>query len=375
LTPNGKLDRRGLPAPDATAGGRAPRDQRERVLCELFAEVLGLSSVGIDDGFFDLGGHSLLATKLISRVRACFGVDLAIRSLFQAPTVAELAAHLGEDDDGGAFDVLLPLRRGGSLPPLFCVHPASGFGWSYAGLLRHLGPDRPVYALQSRGMDAAGGPLPTTVGEVADEYLAHIRAVQPEGPYHLLGWSFGGHVAHEITARLQEQGEEVAVLALLDSFPKSDAERLPGTPIDADELFGALLDVSGYDRAALGDGPLDRARVAELLSAQDGVLGELSEQHLTGIHEVFANNTRLAREHVNGRVAGDVLLFVAAHDQGPDGPSPDRWDGHVDRVVRHDIAAHHNDMTQPAPLADIGRVLARALGAAAGDPTPEGTRP
>ncbi|WP_367127668.1 amino acid adenylation domain-containing protein [Saccharothrix sp. HUAS TT1] len=374
LTPNGKLDRRGLPAPgaDSAPAGRAPRDQRERVLCELFAEVLGLPSVGIDDGFFDLGGHSLLATKLISRVRATFGVDLAIRSLFETPTAAELAGRLGEDA-GGAFDVLLPLRRGGSLPPLFCVHPASGFGWSYAGLLRHLGPDRPVYALQSRGMDAPGGALPGTVADVADEYLARIREVQPHGPYHLLGWSFGGLVAHEVTRRLQGEGEEVAVLAMLDSFPKLGDERLPGAFLDADELFGALLDLAGYDRAAVGDDPLDRARIAELLSAQDGVFGELTEQHLTGLYEVFANNTRLAREHVPGRVTGDVLLFVAAHDQGlPDSPAPDRWAPHVDGVVRHDVAARHNDMTRPEPLAEIGRVLADALRRAS---SPEGHRP
>ncbi|KAA2254443.1 amino acid adenylation domain-containing protein [Solihabitans fulvus] len=363
LTPNGKVDRRGLPAPDlgAHVSGRSARTQRERVLCELFAEVLGLASVGIDDGFFDLGGHSLLATRLISRVRATFGVDLAIRSLFEAPTVAALAERLGADDGGSAFDTLLPLRRQGTRPPLFCVHPASGLGWSYSGLMKHLGPDVPIYGLQSRGIETEEE-LPATVEEVAADYLAEIRAVQPSGPYHLLGWSFGGLVAHAMAARLEREGETVALLALLDSFPKVGDERTPRAFLDEQELLHAMLDLAGYDRDSLGDGPVDHARIVELLRDQGGVLDGLEERHLSALYEVFANNSDLARTFVPATVATDVLLFVAALDQGADGPSPDRWRPHVGGAVhRHDVACHHNDMTQPAPLAEIGRVLAETL--------------
>ncbi|MEU8263198.1 amino acid adenylation domain-containing protein [Micromonospora sp. NPDC048999] len=375
LTPNGKLNRGALPVPDAAATGagtqrRAPRSHRERVLCGLFAEVLGVPEVGIDDGFFDLGGHSLLATRLISRVRATFEVDLAIRTLFEAPTVAELADRLDTADDGrGAFEVLLPLRRHGSRPPLFCVHPASGFSWSYSGLMGHL-TDRPIYGLQSRGL-AERDELPGDVGQIAEDYLARIRAIQPVGPYHLLGWSFGGLIAHEIAARLRADGEEVALLALLDSFPKSEAERAEPAILNRTEFLAGMLQLAGYPADAADAQPVDEKaqpvdeeRVAELLSRNEGVLGRLEARHVTALYEVFANNSRLARQHRPGHVDLDALLFVATRDRTPDTDPVAAWRPHLSGTVQtHDVDCQHNDMTQPEPLAAIGRVLAERLGA------------
>ncbi|MGH8881423.1 MAG: AMP-binding protein, partial [Stackebrandtia sp.] len=151
LTPNGKLDRRALPAPDPgdEAGGRAPRTPTEGLLCELFAESLGVARVGLDDNFFDLGGHSLLVTALVARIRNDLGVAVSIRNLFEAPTPAALAERLGTGTAASVVDVVLPLRAQGSRPPLFCVHPAAGIGWVYSGLLRGLGAEQPVYGLQA----------------------------------------------------------------------------------------------------------------------------------------------------------------------------------------------------------------------------------
>ncbi|NHC15963.1 thioesterase domain-containing protein, partial [Motilibacter deserti] len=267
-------------------------------------------------------------------------------------------------EEEGAFDVLLPLRRRGSQAPLFCVHPASGFAWSYAGLMRHLGPDVPVYGLQSRGL-AEADELPGSVEEVAADYVAQIRTVQPHGPYSLLGWSFGGLVAHAMATQLQAEGEEVALLAMLDSFPKTAQEAAEQTVLGEQEFLGAMLDLAGYDRSALGDGPLEHSRVAELIRRQGGVLGTVEEHHLAALYAVFANNSRLARRFVPGVFDGEPLLFVATGSVTPDGPGPQAWGPHATGATRaHDIDCVHDAMTTPDALAAICAALVPALGQA-----------
>jgi enterobactin synthetase component F len=316
-TTNGKLDRAALPAPDlaATVAGRAPRDHREQVLCGHFADLLGLDEVSIDDDFFSLGGHSLLVARLIGRVRTDFGVTIGIRTVFEAPTAAKLAPQLGSDTDASDLDVLLPLRTQGSGAPLFCVAPATGLAWSFASLL----VDQPVYGLQSVGQAYA------TVADMAVDYVRRIREIQPTGPYHLLGASFGGLVAHEMAAQLQDDGQPVALLALLDSYPFPEAWRdLPPPP-------------------------------------ESGVLlGDLDAEQRTAAYQAFTHNSRLGAAWTPRRVTGDVQLFQATEGKTADWPGPETWQSHVDRQVHvHRIACTHNGITSAQPLAEIGRTLTR----------------
>ncbi|SDG50778.1 amino acid adenylation domain-containing protein [Lentzea fradiae] len=353
LTPNGKLDRKALPDPGfGVSAARAARTPQEELLAGLFGEVLGLSEVDLEASFFDLGGHSLLAARFIGRVRAVLGVRLSIRDMFEAPSVSGLARRLGRAGSGGAaLDVLLPLRVTGDLPPIHCVHPSGGISWSYLGLAAHLGPRYPLYGLQARGMREPDR-VPGTVEEMAADYVERIRSVQPAGPYHLLGWSFGGLVAHAMATLLQEQGEEVALLASLDSHPVPEPGELPG---DA-ELLGAILTFFGYP-------PEEKAftaqEVLEVFRRDDHPLAGLDERGLMDCVAAWRANVRLQASFVPGRYKGKLLHFVA--DEEPGSAEVD-WSPYVDgEAERHRVPCGHHDMMRPEPLRHIAGVILAEL--------------
>ncbi|GAA2355137.1 non-ribosomal peptide synthetase DhbF [Saccharopolyspora halophila] len=359
LMPNGKLDRNALPVPDLgqVVGNTMPRNPTEEILCGLFAEVLGLPRVGVDDGFFDLGGHSLLAAKLIGRIRDALGIKVNVGSLFAAPTVAGLAERIRTGGDRDALEILLPLRTEGSEPPLFCVHPAAGLAWPFSGLLKHIDAERPIYGVQTRGL-AEPAPVAASLAEMAAEYLEHIREIQPRGPYYFLGWSFGGVVAHEMATHLQAEGEEVRFLCMLDSYPKDVWDELP----TEHEALMALLYMAGHDLSELGDEPLSRDGVLEILSAEGSALANLEEHSITAIIDNFANCAVLENSADHDKFRGDVLFCTATLNQAKESLTPEMWQPYVDgRVINHDIACEHKDMTQPEPLAEIAAIVDRAL--------------
>ncbi len=223
MTANGKLDRRslaGLPGRELAAERTLtyPRDPIETRLAALWCEVLGQEVVGIDESFFDLGGDSRAAVGLFTQIERRFGAALPLALLFTAQTVRGLADHLR---DGVRRDALLPVlsfgREGAAGQPLlFCIPAVDGYAFVYRPLSAELLDDLPLLVLQFPGLDGGRAPL-ATVEELAATLIERMRAVQPSGPYHLLGHSYGGLVAYEMARSLVARGEQVALLAMCDS--------------------------------------------------------------------------------------------------------------------------------------------------------------
>jgi thioesterase domain-containing protein len=221
-TANGKVDRSRLPLPSETGPSEnaprevsEPRDELERLLVKLWKSLLGVSIVGVNDNFFELGGHSLLAAIMAARINELTGRELPLAALFRAPTIRSLAELLRSDEDE-PFAHLVGLRTDGAGRPFFIVHGVFGNVMQFRGLAERLRTDRPIYALQARGVDPRQQPH-GTIAEMAAAYIDEIRARQPVGPYSLAGYSFGGLVALEIACRLRESGEEVDLLALFET--------------------------------------------------------------------------------------------------------------------------------------------------------------
>jgi amino acid adenylation domain-containing protein len=233
LTSNGKIDRKALPPPDGNqieiGGGFVPaRDSLEQALAQLWAKILKVKRVGIYNNFFELGGHSLLAVRLVAEIEKFYNRRLPLATLFRAPTVADLAEILRSNDWVPSWSSLVPIRPGGSKPPFFLMHSHGGNVLEYYPLVERLDPDQPVYALQARGLDARIIKN-ATIEDMAAAYLSEIRSLQPQGPYFLGGFCFGGLVALEAAQQLTAVGEEVSLLAIIQTVHPAGARFKPGT--------------------------------------------------------------------------------------------------------------------------------------------------
>ncbi|MEX3107512.1 alpha/beta fold hydrolase [Streptomyces sp. ST1020] len=352
---------------------RSAATEAEKLICAVFAEVLGVEDVGADDDFFALGGHSFLATRAVALLRERLGADLGVRDLFEAPTPAALAREAERGGTRDSFAPLLPLRTTGDGRPLFCVHPGGGMSWCYAGLLTHLDPSVPVYGLQARALSRPGA-MPATVDEMAADYLRQILDIQPEGPYRLLGWSFGGVLSHALAVELQARGQEVELLALVDAYPSAAGEASEAGALEQalreleDRLIVDNLTASrfAFDAAELTTGrDALIARYLRFLEENQHPLAAVGEQTLLAMKDVWIGNSRLLAAHRPGRYEGDMLLFTATRvpERVAGRVGADSWAPYVTGAVEdHPVDAEHEQMlTVPAHVATIGGVLAAKL--------------
>ncbi|QEI43192.1 Linear gramicidin synthase subunit B [Dolichospermum sp. UHCC 0315A] len=218
LTPNGKVDRRALKAPAHTSNSDRfieVRNQLELKLLQIWSNILKVDKIGVQDNFFDLGGHSLLAPYLMTQIKQQIGKDIPVKDLFQNPTIEQLAAIIQKESDDSSPSCLVAIQPNGSNLPFFCVPGAGGRPFYFYHLGRCLGDDQPLYSFENNLYQELGAI--THIEDMASIYIEAMQAVQPQGPYFLGGHSYGGNVAFEMAQQLRNQGQEVALLAIVDS--------------------------------------------------------------------------------------------------------------------------------------------------------------
>jgi amino acid adenylation domain-containing protein len=329
-TGSGKLDRRALPQHEDTAAVQAyvaPRTPLEERLAEIWREVLGVERVGAHDDFFDLGGQSILAMRLVARVREELGGEVAVAELLQAPTLEDMAAAIG----GGKRGVRLPLvalQTFGDRPPLFLAHPAGGHVVCYRSLAALLAPRQPVYALQPRGVQDGQTPL-TGLEEMAAYYVDAVRGLQPEGPYRLGGWSFGGVVAWEMARRLEAAGARVELLVLFDTAALTpEGLRLEfGDP--AEVVWHTVAGLAGYAaarRVNVDDlrGLEPREQAAAMIRLMDAprLLDETRVDDVLALTALRRANLQAQIDYVARPYGGHLTYVCTAGSETPDGRFP-----------------------------------------------------
>lgn len=344
LSANGKLDRKALPAPASQSdnGGRAPAEGLETRIAEMFASLLGVDSVGADTDFFAAGGHSLLAMRLAADLRRELKQPVAVGQVMVASTVAGLAAALSQPQSQNqneiGFGEVMTLRQG-SGASLFCVHPASGFAWQFSQLPRYLSGKWPVLGLQS---PRPGGAIAecANMDEMCEQHLATLRRIQPTGPYHLMGYSLGGTIAQGMAVKLQEQGEEVAFLGLLDTYPPETQDW--NAPIEAEALAEVERERELF-MAATGDELEEKRKMFDQIQANyDDSVGLLSAATTAVYH-------------------GETTLFVATQTQ-PEGETPaEIWAPYVKNLRTFELDCSHITMMSPETLKVLGPLLNQLL--------------
>ena len=317
LTPNLKVDRKKLPdvdteatKPESTLLG--PRNAVERQLLNIWRDVLKVNAIGIDENFFELGGHSLLAARLMTRIEQVTGKRLPLAMLLQAPTVEALAAILRDQNADTPWRCIVPIREGGSGLPLFCIHAAGGNVLLYRELANRLSLDRPVYGIQSSALQH-GLPKAKTVETMAAEYVAEIRKLQPQGPYHLAGYCLGGTIAYEIARQLRSEGEEIGVLALLDTHANW-----------SQESFSELA-VRAYQRVAF--------HVKNAYMSGTTGIGKFVAEKLREASRRMNRRWEVLRSHIGYRLgwrnAEPVFLLEGIYDRASEAYIPKPLDVHL----------------------------------------------
>lgn len=305
---------------------KAADDGQEIVqaLCGIWKELLGVDHVNPEDNFFDLGGSSMMAANLFARIHRVFGKRLPLATLYEAPRVSELAAVLQRCTTETHWASLVAIQNGGPRPPLYLVHGAGGNILIYRPLAHHLGADQPVYGLQSPGLDG-NEPFLTRVEDMASRYLKEIRAAQPSGPYLLGGYCLGAVVALEMAQQLRKQGEDVPLVALLETYNYFNIGRM--SPLANARHYSEKVYFHLRNLLLLGaqqkltflkeKGKVARGRTRVWLGGPISYVHQKFKWEKTEasfLSDIWKVNDRAAMEYEPRPYAGRAALFLAAKE-------------------------------------------------------------
>jgi acyl-coenzyme A synthetase/AMP-(fatty) acid ligase/thioesterase domain-containing protein/acyl carrier protein len=357
-------DGTGLPLRSISASiGTTSENEAERQLLQIWKRVLGVEALGIDDDYFDVGGHSLTAVRLVSEVEHLIGISLPISTLFQARTVRRLASLLATKGWLPDWSCLVPIRESGSLAPIFCVHGIGSYALEFAGLAKALGEDQPFFAFQSRGLDGQTQPF-ERIEDMAAQYIAEMRRVQPVGPFSLLGYSFGGVIAFEMAHQLKASGESVAFLGLLDSS-------FPGYTMVRNVPF--LERILLHGRTMVHRGSLSKSaaylwhRIVQLWTRTGHRLRPIAPvrrpvQSDSALQKVVGANKRARLAYLPQVWDGPLTMFASADSESIWGDPRGQWadvvDGKLDVVW---VPGSHTRMLEPQRVSILAQAIKERL--------------
>jgi thioesterase domain-containing protein/acyl carrier protein len=351
----------------------------EQSMVNIWLKALGAEHVRTNDNFFDLGGSSLIAVDLFSKIYEVFGQKLPLSTLYEAPTVEQLVSMLHQKERSTPWSSLVSIQPTGSKPPFFCVHPEGGNVLCYYDLARHLGPDQPFYGLQAEVLNEERI-SECRIDDLAAHYNKCIRAVQSEGPYLLGGWCLGGLIAFEMAQQLQEQGEKVALLAMIQTRHREYFKYLPNITV-FHRLIYRLIDRIDYEMSNfLAQEPkaklphivqrAQRIRVIVQAKMEKVIQALLAKLHLSIPHSMTYTLEALAEVHNKAYFDyephpyyGRVAIFGATKQ--PRGIQPDPtlgWGGLIkDELETYEVTAYHKTIVQEPQVQVLVKLLKACL--------------
>jgi acyl transferase domain-containing protein/thioesterase domain-containing protein len=391
-----------LERPEIASSYAPARNDMEKFLVKLWQELLGIERVGIHDDFFDLGGHSLMAVRMFAKIKKAYKADLGLAPLLAAPTIAQLAQLMGGEKVLPEFTSVVPIQPQGSRPPLFCIHGVGGNIVEYSHLAKHLSGEQPFYGIQAASLNKKGPQGQQSIEEMAASYIKEVRLLQPEGPYYFAGSSLGGVIGYEMAQQLHELGQQVALLALFDTYGLDYPKLLPTTTVVQEKIARLRFRVhlhwsnfsmlGGKERLAYLREKSRKAKVKLIRSSLDFTHGFRKRLNHLLLPEVvgltrfkavshFRNSLKRvllpdeirAAQRVVGhaslnyeltpyRNTGKVVLFRATEQ--PSGIYPDAlngWGGLIAQLDIYDVSGHHGAIIREPKVQALVELLHQCL--------------